>query len=227
MRFVTIRAVRFFIAIAACAVNCGFSNAQDSSPAKENHASISPDKEWEYKCAPYYDDECASQLVKTGTTDVVVDLKQDLEMSASESSGAQMFWAPDSKRFAFNYSPVHAHHMVFESVAFYQLREGKWIQLRSPAEDVKQNQLTEIGKGHLPKGFNPHNCAPDRDVVKAHNWIDADTVILYALCYGRTSEQLNAGFRFTLKFDDVGTWKIVKMSQLSKKELKAEKDMER
>src|ERR1700693_5880457 len=113
-------------------------NAQLSPAIAERGDSVSPDKQWEYRCTPYYDDECTSQIVKTGTADVVVDLKQDLEMSASKSSDAQLFWAPNSKRFAFNYSPVHAHHMVFESVAFYQLRDGNWIQLRSPAEDVKQ-----------------------------------------------------------------------------------------
>ena len=47
---------------------------------------------------------------------------------------------------------------------------------------------------------------------------DANTAILYAPCYGRPRD-LTATFLFTLKFDDAGKWKIIKMHQVSKKEL--------
>jgi len=33
---------------------------------------------------------------------------------------------------------------------------------------------------------------------------------------------LEAGFLFTLKFDDTGNWKIIKAHQMSKKELEEE-----
>ena len=207
------------IAIVVWAMNCGFSNAQTSSTAAENHAPVSPDKQWEYKCAPY-GDECAPQLLKAGSTQVVIDLKEDLEMSASESPDAKIFWAPDSKRFALNYSPIHRHHIIVESVAFYQLQEGKWVQLREPAEDGNHNQLPQLANGHLPKGFNPHDCASDRDVVKVDRWVDASTVTLDALCYSRTTGTLSAGFLFTLKFDDAGKWKIVNTRRMSDKEVK-------
>ena len=39
---------------------------------------------------------------------------------------------------------------------------------------------------------------------------------------GETSEQVEAGFLFTLKFDDAGNWKIIKTHQMSKKELEEE-----
>ncbi len=53
-------------------------------------------------------------------------------------------------------------------------------------------------------------------------WTDANTAILYAPCYGRTSGDLEAGFLFTLKFDDASKWKIVDAHRMSKKELGAE-----
>ena len=55
--------------------------------------------------------------------------------------------------------------------------------------------------------------------MKFRKWSDANTAIVYAPCYGRTSSKLEAGFLFTLRFDDAGNWKIVKTRQLSKKEL--------
>ena len=222
MKFVIIRTISVFVAIVAFALSCSFSSAQESSPGQTpspSPTSISPDKKWEYKCVAYYDSECVPQIVKTGTTQVVLNLGEDLEVSGSESGDAQIFWAPDSKRFAFNYSPVHAHHTQFETVAFYQLNADKWVQLASPVEQTQRSQLAELARKHLLKRFNPHTCAPDRDILKLRNWTDSNSAILYAPCYGTTSGQLEAAFLFTLKFDDAGNWKIVKTHQMSKEEV--------
>ena len=191
-------------------------NAQEHSPYP---GSISPDKKWEYKCVGYYNSECAPEMIKAGTTEVVVNLNQDLEVSGSESKDTQIFWAPDSKRFALNYSPVHAHRTQSETVAFYQLNADKWMQLPSPVEQTERSQLAELARKHLLKGFKSHACAPDRDILKMYKWTDARTAILYAPCYGRTSGVLETAFLFTLKFDDTGNWKITKTRQTSKKEL--------
>jgi len=181
-------------------------------------SSLSPDKQWEYKCAEYGLGQCAPEIVKAGTTQVVLDLA-DLP-SGSAASQAEVVWAPDSKRLAFNYSPPHAHHTTFESVAFYQLRGDKWVALHSPVDDVSEgSQLAQPLKEHLPKGFKPGRCAPNRDVLKLRNWSDANTAILYAPCYGYASGQLEAAFLFTLKFDDAGNWKIIKTHQMSEKEV--------
>ncbi len=186
-------------------------------------SSISPDKKWEYKCAEYGLDQCAPEIVKTGTTQVVLDLDEELQVHGPEARQAEVIWAPDSKRFAFNYSPPHAHHTSYETVAFYQLRGDKWEALRSPVDDTSdRKQLAQLGKGHLPKDSNPRRCAPDSDVLKVRNWVDANTAILYAPCYGRASGELDTAFLFTLKFDAEGKWKIVKTHQLSKKELEDE-----
>jgi hypothetical protein len=192
-------------------------SAQESSPAP---GSVSPDRQWEYRCEPYADHtECRPEIVKAGSTEVIVHLDQDLEVSGSESVDEQIFWAPDSKRFAFNYSPLHPHHTQCETVAFYQLNVDQWLQLPSLIEETEHTQLFELAKKHLLKGFNPRDCEPDRDILKLRSWTDNNTAILYAPCYGHTSGELEAGFLFTLKFDAAGNWKIVKTHQLSKKEL--------
>ena len=186
-------------------------------------SSVSPDNQWEYRCDEYGLDQCAPEIVKPGTTDVVVDLDQDLGVYNPEANQTEVIWAPDSNRFACNYAPVHAHHTRIEFVAFYQLRDDEWAALHSPS-DIKTEdlQLAQLGKGHLPKDFNPRRCAPDNDVLKLRKWTDANTAILYAPCYGRTSGDLEAGFLFTLKFDDAGKWKIADTHRMSKKELGAE-----
>jgi hypothetical protein len=185
-------------------------------------SSVSPDKKWEYKCDEYGLDQCAPEIVKPGTTDVVVDLDQDLEVHNPEANQTEVIWAPDSKRFACNYAPVHAHHTRVEFVAFYQLRDGEWAALHSPS-DIKTEdlQLAQLGKGHLLKDFNPRRCAPDNDVLKVRKWIDANTAILYAPCYGRKSGELEA-VSFHVEIRDAGKWKIVDTHRMSKKELGAE-----
>jgi len=196
-----------------------------SSVSQAKPSRISPDNKWEYKCIEYADGaECFPQIVKAGTNEVVVDLQEDLSVSGSESKDDEIVWASDSKRFAFNYSPLHPHHTVSVTVAFYQLRDDKWLALQSPVEESENTQLVELAKRYLAKDFNPRPCAPDVDILKLHNWTDANTAILYAPCYARTSDgpKLQAGFLFTIKFDEAGNWKIVNTHRMSKKELKAE-----
>jgi hypothetical protein len=171
---------------------------------------LSPDKQWEYK---------GDEIVKAGTTQVVLDLDQELDLYGPES---EILWAPDSKRFGFNYSPLHAHHTTYKKVAFYQLRGDKWVALHQPSDALQPSQLLQPPlKDHLPKGFKPRHCAPEWDELKLRTWSDANTAILYAPCYGR-SRDLTAAFLFTLKFDDAGNWKIIKTHQMSKKELEEE-----
>jgi hypothetical protein len=216
-----------FATVALCAIGC---NAQESPPAamtsstpeitaapeataQPNPSWRSPDKKWEYHCGEYGFGYCYPEIVNAGTTERVADLDQELGVTGSESSEAQVMWAPDSKRFAFNYSPPHAHHTTYKTVAFYQLRGDKWVALRNP-----QDYFLRRRPDYLPKGFNPRQCVREWDELKLCEWTDANTAILYAPCYGRSSD-LKAAFLFTLKFDAAGKWKIVKTHQMSEKEI--------
>ena len=178
--------------------------------APPNPSSVSPDNQWEYR---------GNELVKAGTAQAVLDLDKELDLYGPEM---EMLWAPDSKRFGFNYSPLHAHHTTYQKVAFYQLRGDKWVALHQPADALEPSQLLQAPlKDHLPKGFNPRHCAAEWDELKLRTWTDANTAILYAPCYG-PSRDLKAAFLFTLKFDEAGNWKIIKTHQMSKKELEDE-----
>lgn len=198
------------VAVVACAISCLSSSAQESPSPAEEQPSVSPDKKWEYK---------GTEILNVATKQVVLDLDKELDLYGPEIG---IVWAPDSKRFGFNYSPLHAHHTTYQKVAFYQLHGDKWLALHSPADALEPSQLLQRPlKDHLPKGFNPRHCAPAWDEVKLRTWTDANTAILYAPCYG-PSRDLKAAFLFTLKFDEGGNWKITKTRQMTKKELEEE-----
>jgi sugar lactone lactonase YvrE len=193
----------------------------DSSGATTTFASdwVSPDQQWEYKLVDgYYPEVKFPEIVKAGTTQVVLDLDKELKVSSPEG----LNWAPDSKRFAFTYSsPPHARHTTYVTVAFYQLRGEKWIALHSPVdEQSKHSQLAELAKKYSPKNvYRKGDSSPARDDLEARSWTDANTVILYAHSEGNGGE---AAALFTLNFDEAGNWKIVKTHRLSKKELQKE-----
>jgi hypothetical protein len=193
-------------------------NAQESPSTGRQNASISPDKQWEYKCAEYGVDQCAPEIVRSGTTQVAVDLDQELEVHGPESGDARVVWAPDSKRFGFNYSPPHAHHTIYETVAFYQLQEGRWVGLRSPEDD-----LVKLGRELLPKKVHKNRDELIPDIVKVRNWTDAKTAILFSAWqpwqYSSHSNQLEAAFLLTLDFNEDGNWKIVKKHRMSETEI--------
>lgn len=196
---------------------CGFvafiqsTTAQEPSPAP---TSVSPDKQWEYRC----DSGLWSSIVKTDSNKMVLNLSNELEVPYCQD--AQVIWAPDSKRFALDYSPPHAPHTTYQTVAFYQLRGDKWVASLSPVDDTSERtQLVQLAKEQLPKSSYARRADPDRDILKVREWAGADTVVLYAPCYGRTSGQLEAAFLFTLKFNKTGDWKIIKTHSMSKKEL--------
>jgi len=101
---VNTRKYRLILVLAgACAITCVFSNAQESQSPAEEHISISPDKKWEYK--PVTNDR-KPQIVKAGTDESAGDLACDY---SNCGDGARVVWAPDSKRFAFNWGQGRTH----------------------------------------------------------------------------------------------------------------------
>ena len=188
----------------------------DSSGTPSIFASewVSPDKQWEYRRV----DGRWPEIVKAGTTQAVLDLSKDL--SVLYAIEAEIVWAPDSKRFAFNYSPPHVSHTSYETIALYQLRGDEWVALDSPVDETSERtQLAQLTKEHLPKSD------PKRDILRVRNWTDANTAILYACSdsvrVASGSRSSEASFLFTLKLDAAGNSKIVKTQKMSDREVKS------
>jgi hypothetical protein len=182
---------------------------------------VSPDKQWEYHSAE------RERIVKAGTSQTVLDLSEELP----DLENAKIVWAPDSKRVAFNYS-LPCKHCTYDTIAFYHLRDDKWVALRSLVDErSERGQLAQLAKDHLPKSAHERRIwrsQPTHDLLKVREWIDANTAILYAYSQwfmGDEQGHLEAHFLFTLKFDTEGNWKIVKIHQMSDKEVE-EKDKE-
>ena len=137
-----------------------------------------------------------------------------IELPEPDAYSANVVWAPGLKRFAFNlYS-----HTTYATVAFYQLRNDKWVALHSPVDKASEHtQLAQLARKYSPKNaYRKGDFSPVSDYLEARSWTDANTVIVYAYSERNGSE---AAALFTLKFDEAGNWKIVKMHRMSKKEL--------
>ena len=190
-------------------------NGQQSARAESS--SISPDKQWEYKCAEFGLNQCAPEMRKSGTDELAVDF-DEVNVYDPEAAEARVVWAPDSKRFAFNYSPPHPHHTTYKTVAFFQLRDEKWVVLRSP-----EDTLVKLAKELLPKNVHKTTDELIPDVVKVRSWSDASTVIVFSAWhpwkFDRHSNQLEAALLLTINFKEDGSWTITKKQRLAKKEI--------
>jgi hypothetical protein len=142
-----------------------------------------------------------------------------IELPKPDAYWAKAVWAPDLKRFAFNLG--YRTGTVGEAVAFYQLRDNKWVALQSPVDQAsKHTQLAQLARKYSPKNaYRKEDSSPVSDSLRVRSWTDASTAILYAYSEWSAGE---AAALFTLKFDHAGNWKIVKAHQMSKKELEQE-----
>src|SRR5213080_4916832 len=129
-----------FVAIVTCAISYDFSVlAADEEPvaaespskgpspettAQPTPSSVSPDKKWEYR-----PDESAPKILKAGTDEMALDLSD--QPAGNGFSFATVIWAPDSKRFAFNYGQGREH-----ATSLYQLRGDEWKALKSPDDEL-------------------------------------------------------------------------------------------
>jgi hypothetical protein len=143
--------------------------------------------------------------------------KVELSTLPDDYIAKEVVWSPDSKRFAFNYV-IYSPRTDYETVAFYQLRDDKWVGLHSPVDEQSEHsQLAQLAKKYSPRNANQTGDSSEvSDHLEARSWTDANTVVLSA--YSEREGDKGAA-RFTLNFDKAGNWKIVKMHRLSKKEV--------
>ena len=197
-----------FRILLAVSVILPFADAMaQTSPAPEkaeesSASSASPDKKWEYVAGAD-----APKLVKADTKEVVLDLE--------EKGPGSVLWAPDSKRLALNC--VHGESWLF------QLRDDHWVELESPYDAAFERAdavlAAEAKKEGVPKKASRR--VPQWS-LKADKLVQATTLVMHAFVsewfeWGEDhTKGISRDFLVTLKFDDAGEWKIVKMRQMSK-----------
>jgi hypothetical protein len=209
------------VTIAACAVSCVFSKAQESPSQPQERTSLSPDKKWEYQS-----DESAPKIVKAGTNEMALDLSD--QPAGNGFSFATVIWAPDSKRVAFNYGQGRTH-----ATSLYQLSGDKWKALKSPEDDAYQRETAIVAAQLRRKGLSEKKLSKQNMwlrliswTVEVRQWIDPNTAIVYASlgqvaarrdAPGEMSDSFGTDLLLTLKFDDAGTWKVVKAHEMTGK----------
>ncbi|HEX8280983.1 MAG TPA: hypothetical protein VF551_06380 [Chthoniobacterales bacterium] len=194
--------------------------------------SASPDKKWQIRRTTITEEAAEKgvdsdrALVRAGSTRPIVKLPLHVGDSDAADEEATIVWAPDSKRFAYNYRAGGR----YETTQVYQLRNGRWKELRSleskatsaPLDRVQTAQLAEL---KLPKDANRRRIWDTWEVTK---WEDARTAILYANSIETVLvkkageeelEELSAHFLFTMSFDEQGNWRVIKTHEMSAKEI--------
>ena len=169
-------------------------------------SSASPDKKWEYVGGA--DDP---KLLKADTKEVVLDL-------ADQGPGT-VLWAPDSKRFALS------HGRGKQEGFFYQLRDDHWVELDSPYDEAFKRADAVLAAQAKREGV-PKKASRRTPwwSIEADKWVNASTLVMRASLSNQYqwgedhAKDLGSDFLFTLKFDDAGKWKIVKMRQISEKQ---------
>ena len=106
--------------------------------------------------------------------------KDRIAQSGRGYTKKEVVWTPDSRRFALNYRI--SWWRGYETVAFYQLRDDKWVTLRSPVDEAsKHSQLAQLARKYSPKNTDRKgDSALVSDHLEARSWTDANTLLLYA-----------------------------------------------
>jgi hypothetical protein len=209
-----------FAAVFLLVATSAFAQEQGKPPAR----SVSPDGKWEFRAgaAGEQDDFV---ITKAGSNETSLVLSEEEYVDGlAEAMGrapgyANIVWAPDSKRFAFNLQPVKA----YQTAQFYQLDGNTWRKLDSLESNaatfapLERSMARPKQKLKLP---SPDDGWPIMNSWQVRKWLDSSTALLYAhreKTFEVKKESIRAAFFFTLKFDPAGDWKITRKREVPEK----------
>jgi hypothetical protein len=188
---------------------------QEKPPAR----SVSPDGEWEFRvgAAGEQDDFVIS---KAGSIQASLVLSEEeyadglAEAMGRKPGYANIVWAPDSKRFAYNLQP----NKGYQTVQFYQLDGDTWRKLDALESNAAATAPLDRSMARQKKGLK-QPLWPFLASWQVRRWIDPNTALLYAhraetFEISDESQEVTASFFFTLKFDPAGNWKIVRAREV-------------
>ena len=172
----------------------------------------SPDKKWEYV------GDNKPKIVEAGTNKVALDLSN--QSAGNDFRSATVVWAPDSKRFAFNYG-----QQLKQATSLYQLSGDEWKALGSADDKISEILQEDIAAQLNRKGLSEMELSRQKKSLrsvwltpKVTHWQDSNTAHLYAslrqvIALGDNPEMgdgLTANLLFTIKFDNASNWKVLK-----------------
>src|SRR5205814_7057918 len=148
-----------------------------STFAEENdeaHQFQSPDKKLEYRTK-----DGEAEIVKSDTGESVIKVDVVSGTSLALETG-RVLWAPDSRRFAFNYRAGGRYY----GCSVYELAGNEWKPLPDFEEKAKavhemMNRAEQRDRKRLGVGKNA-NRRRIMDEWAARRWIDRDTLEVFA-----------------------------------------------
>lgn len=182
----------------------------------EDASGLSPDKKWAYRLV-----EGQAAIVRTENGEVVLKVGGDDGVDSPEPGN--VLWAPDSRRVAVNYRAGTRYY----TCAVYELAGEKWKTL--PDLESKATKVSEMiprSEERQRKRQGATKSAYRRrinDTWEVRRWIDADTFEALAsseatVVVNKESEDLGSlgtTVLFTVKCDNRGGWKIIRLRELS------------
>jgi len=211
-----------FAAVFLLVATFAFAEEQEKSPAR----SVSPDGKWELRAGAGGEQE-DFVIAKAGSDETSFVLSEEeyadglAEALGRAPTYANIVWAPDSKRFAFNLQPGKA----YQTAQFYQLDGDTWRKLDSLESNaatfapLDRSMVRQKKKLKLP----PEDGGwPIMTSWQVRKWMDLNTALLYAhwqknFEIKNETESVGASFFFTLKFDPLGKWEIVRTREVPPK----------
>ena len=199
-----------------------FAQEQAKPPAR----SVSPDGQWELRAGPTGEQE-DFVIARAGSDETSLVLSEDeyvdgLAEALGRAPGyANIVWAPDSKRFAFNLQPGKG----FQTAQFYQLDGNTWRKLDPPEANTATTAPLDRSMANQKKKVKQKwKLADDwgwpvMTSWQVRKWVGPSTVLLYARRSAKFdvkggTEEVNVSFFFTLKFDDFGNWKVTRRAEV-------------
>ena len=215
-----------FAAVFLLVATSAFAQEQKKPQAR----SVSPDGKWEFR-AGAAGEQGDFVIAKAGSDETSLVLSEEeyadgLAEALGRAPGyANIVWAPDSKRFAFNLQPAKA----YQTVQFYQLDGNKWRKLDPPESHAATtvpvdrsmtNQKKKV-KQKLKLSTDDWDW-PHMTSWQVRRWKDSSTVLLYAHRSAKfeiqnDTEEVNVSFFFALKFDPAENWKVTRKLEVPEK----------
>ena len=206
-----------FAAVLSLVAASAFAEEPEKSPAK----SVSPDGKWELHAGAREQDDFVIAKAGSSETSIVLS-EEEYADGVAEAVGrapgyANIVWAPDSKRFAFNLQPGKA----YQTAQFYQLDGNRWRRLdaleSNAATTAPLDRSMARQKKNLKLPFWPFLTS-----WQVRKWIDSSTALLYAhraetFEITDESKEVTASFFFTLRFDPAGKWEVIRTREVPPK----------
>jgi hypothetical protein len=201
-------------------------NLQEKPPAR----SVSPDGKWEFRSGAAGEED-DFVIAKAGSIEASLVLSEEeytdglAEYLGRKPDYANIVWAPDSRRFAFNLQPGKG----FQTAQIYQLDGQAWRKLDPPESRAAMTAPLARSMTNKKKRVKEKLKLSADDwgwplmtSWRVRKWVDSSTVLLYAYQSAKFeiekgTEEVNIAFFFTLKFDHVGNWKITRNFEVPEK----------